>query len=224
MKYIISLLSLSVANSVWADVSATLTLSNDYLFNGISQTGENAAFQGSIDWSHDSGWYAGSFASNVDFPESTNTELDFYAGRVSHLSEDMTLDMGIASYNYFGDSQSDALNYPELYIKTAIHNFEINLWYTSDYFGTGANHGIVYLAGHQNITENLFLSAGVHYSKSFDIDIFSWGTDDDNYVHWHITASTEIKGINISAGYHQTDLENLGENQFLLTISKTFEL
>jgi uncharacterized protein (TIGR02001 family) len=50
---------LTISTSAFIDWSSTITLANDYLFNGVSQTDEIPAIPGSIDWSGNSGWYAG---------------------------------------------------------------------------------------------------------------------------------------------------------------------
>ena len=52
---------------------------SDYAFRGVSQTNEGPAFQGGVDFSHDSGFYAGVWASNVDFVDGdgANAEFDF---------------------------------------------------------------------------------------------------------------------------------------------------
>jgi uncharacterized protein (TIGR02001 family) len=222
MKLAVLLITMVCTFPVVANVSTSLTLTNDYLFNGVSQTNKDAALQGSLDWRNDAGWYAGSWASNVDYADGTDIEVDFYGGKVIQASENVRFDLGIAAYTYYGDSQSDEGNYNEIYIKTSVHKFAINLWYTNDYFGTGAEHGILLLEGQQKINESLVLSAGIDYSKSFDSDKFSWEVNDSDYIHWHLTATLAFKGVSLAAGYHDTDLNTFGERRFLVSISKTF--
>lgn len=38
--------------------SSTFTITTDYIFRGVSFSGEEPAIQGSFDWSHN-GWFAG---------------------------------------------------------------------------------------------------------------------------------------------------------------------
>ena len=49
------------------NVSANLSILNDYVFRGQSQTAEHSAIQGGFDYAADSGFYAGIWGSNVDF-------------------------------------------------------------------------------------------------------------------------------------------------------------
>ena len=50
-----------------AELSATVTATTDYDFRGITQTAQDPAIQGSVDLATDPGFYAGVWASNVDF-------------------------------------------------------------------------------------------------------------------------------------------------------------
>ena len=45
--------------------TANIGLFSEYIFRGISQTGGKPAVQGGFDYSHASGFYAGTWASNI---------------------------------------------------------------------------------------------------------------------------------------------------------------
>ncbi|ABE54007.1 conserved hypothetical protein [Shewanella denitrificans OS217] len=153
-----SLLALAVsgllvfAQTAQAGVSATVTAASDYTFNGVSQTGNDPALQGSLDYAADSGWYMGTWASNVDFGpgEDTNLEWDFYVGQYFQLTDVVSLDAGIAYYTYHGDDASSDYKYPEVYTKFGFANdlgqTELNFWYSWDYFGVEADHYIAMIA------------------------------------------------------------------------------
>lgn len=67
--------------------SASLTLVSDYIWRGQSQTWGKPALQFWVEGSHDSGVYAGFFASNVSrqWVPGANLETDWYAGVRSNL-------------------------------------------------------------------------------------------------------------------------------------------
>ena len=46
-------------DNIPGDFSTTVGFISEYSFRGIAQSDEGPALQGSIDWSHDSGFYAG---------------------------------------------------------------------------------------------------------------------------------------------------------------------
>jgi uncharacterized protein (TIGR02001 family) len=50
-------------------LSANVGLYSNYVFRGISQTGGDPAIQGGLDYTHSSGFYLGTWASNVGWIE-----------------------------------------------------------------------------------------------------------------------------------------------------------
>ena len=58
---------LSVQASAVEGLSANVAATSNYLWRGVSQTGNAAAISGGIDYAADSGFYAGTWASNIDF-------------------------------------------------------------------------------------------------------------------------------------------------------------
>lgn len=52
-----------------AEVSGNISLTNDYRFRGVSQTAGDFAVQGGIDWSFESGFSVGAWASNLDYED-----------------------------------------------------------------------------------------------------------------------------------------------------------
>ena len=59
-----------------ADWASTVTVASDYMFNGVSQTGNDPALQASLDYAANQGIYLGAWTSNVDFGGETEQELD----------------------------------------------------------------------------------------------------------------------------------------------------
>ena len=86
------------AAAAQAEVTATVTATSDYDFRGITQTRNNPALQGSIDYASDSGFYLGGWASNVDFGGDENLEVDLYGGFSG--GETFPWDVGIIWYTY----------------------------------------------------------------------------------------------------------------------------
>lgn len=94
-------------------VSTTVTLASDYLFDGASLTQGDGAFQASLDWSGDSGFYLGTWFSNVDFGEGdpADSEVDYYGGYGWEAEGGWEFAAGFARYTYNGAS---SYNYTEL--------------------------------------------------------------------------------------------------------------
>jgi uncharacterized protein (TIGR02001 family) len=93
-------------------------LTTDYVFRGISQTFEDPAVQGGVDFTCGR-FYAGVWASNVDFgaagPFDTiaNVEIDLYGG-FKHTTGPVTWDVGFIYYSYPGNNNLTDLDYLEL--------------------------------------------------------------------------------------------------------------
>src|SRR5262245_32928497 len=118
LKILAALGLLSAAGAAQAGVSSTWTLTNDYDFRGFSQSAKDPAIQASLDYAHDSGWYIGAWASNVDFGTSDpDIEVDYYTGfTFGDAAEGVGFDLGLVYYTY--PSESDA-NYLEAYASAA---------------------------------------------------------------------------------------------------------
>jgi uncharacterized protein (TIGR02001 family) len=58
----------ALAQGPWT-FSANIGAVSNYMWRGVTQTGDQAAVQGGIDVAHESGFYAGTWLSNVDFDE-----------------------------------------------------------------------------------------------------------------------------------------------------------
>jgi uncharacterized protein (TIGR02001 family) len=56
----------ALAESPW-DFSANIGVVSNYMWRGVTQTGDQAAVQGGLDVTHESGFYAGTWASNIDW-------------------------------------------------------------------------------------------------------------------------------------------------------------
>ncbi|MET0249102.1 MAG: TorF family putative porin [Sphingobium sp.] len=99
-------------------VSGSVGLVSDYRFRGVSQSDKGMAVQGGITVTHESGLYAGTWASNLagwgTFGGS-NMELDLFGGYAVPLTENVTLDVGLTWYMY--PSGAEITDFAEPYVK-----------------------------------------------------------------------------------------------------------
>ena len=69
----------------WGALYPSVFLATDYRYDGASFTGHKPTVQGSLYWAHPRDFYAGLWASGVDFSDlgdvTTSYEVDLYAGR-----------------------------------------------------------------------------------------------------------------------------------------------
>ena len=92
---------------------ANVNLASNYIWRGVTQTDDQAAIQGGIDYQNRSGVYAGTWVSNVDFPgpQGQGYEQDWYVG-FSFKTEPVNWDVGYKLYTY---PSLDDLNFGEVY-------------------------------------------------------------------------------------------------------------
>lgn len=121
-----SILSSGVA---LAELSANAAITSNYIWRGVSQTTDQAAGQGGIDWGHESGVYAGTWVSNVNFENSDDGyEMDVYAGFAGEAG-DLGYDVGVVSYQY---PVSPQFNFTELYVSGTFSMLTVGVAYTVD--------------------------------------------------------------------------------------------
>lgn len=160
-----TLASLSAARAEEAStapsLSANVNLVNDYRFRGIDQTWGRPAVQGSVDYNHPDGYYAGLWASNVSgnsYPGG-NLEVDYYAGYNGKIDGDWGFTLGGYGYWYPGSNvnkaacPSAAYSAPCSLPNQKFDNFELNgglswRWLSyklsialTDYFGANRKTG-----------------------------------------------------------------------------------
>ncbi len=211
-------------------LGGSITMATDYIYRGISQTSENPAIQGSFDYSHASGLYAGIWASNVDFAGSV--EMDWYAGYANEVSG-LGYDFMVLFYSYPGADDADAeLDFLE---------FHVGLSYTLSEVPLSPAIGVGYDYSPEFYGED---GTGQHYSASLDLslpgDIGLGGTygyqdvegdvtspDGFDYAYWRIGVSKEIMGFGLDLSYWDTNEEEmLGEDiagdRIVFSVSKGF--
>lgn len=123
-------LAAAKANPVYT-VTGNLSITNQYVFRGLTQTDGKPALQGGIDYAHSGGFYFGTWLSNISWytdqnagvasapvalaspgsvgapylprrSNSANLEWDLYGGYKRTYRESWTIDTGIIGYYYPG--------------------------------------------------------------------------------------------------------------------------
>ena len=229
-KYAVATLlcaSLAVAGEAAAQVSGSVTLTNNYLFRGVTQTNENPALQAGVTWNHDSGFYAGGWGSSIswlsdsDPAVSSSVELDGFVGYAGSFGEsDLGFDVGANYYWYPGDFPSgyNSPNTLELYAGVTYKVLSAKYWYsTTDLFGIPDSDGSSNLdvAANWEFVPGLTLNAAV--GKQW---VNNYGDLDYSFWKLGVTKSFE-SGFSIAAAWNDTDIDGLDE-AFTVSISKSF--
>ncbi len=96
-----------------AELSGNIGVFSKYVLRGITADTENdgTTVQGGLDWSHESGVYAGYWGSNLDYGNATSAtgfENNFYVGYAGEAAG-LSYDIGLIQYYYIEVEDSDAL-------------------------------------------------------------------------------------------------------------------
>ena len=103
MKNIFTAFLLMLSTTAFADLSGSATITNDYVWRGMTQGAENA-LQVGVDYNNDNGFYAGVWTSDVDFGGDVDREVDLYAGWSGALVDGvLDVTVGYIKYDYQGE-------------------------------------------------------------------------------------------------------------------------
>ncbi len=230
------------------EFSANVALTTDYMYRGVTQTNEGPALQGGFDYAYGGdaipfGFYAGVWASNVEFNIGGNTndssiEIDYYGGLTGELpmGDGVSWDIGALYYNYPDQNEDAAADYDFLEFYGSLgYTFPLSLEptigfglaYSNDFYGEDDDS--FYPTG------TLDLSLPHDFGLSFlvgnlDVDGDKSFPAGFSYTHWTVGLSKDIGIFNLDGTYYDanddcedefTGVDDFCEG-FVFTISSSF--
>ena len=217
--------------------SANVGLFSDYIWRGQSQTQRQPALQGGFDVEHSSGFYAGVWASNVEWTTDSGAmsdnslEIDGYAGYAFDVGG-VGLDVGVLQYWYPGDQvagqpDTDATEvYAGISYDFGLFSAGYTGYYTiSDEAWAVANaDGTMY---HDFSVEAAIGDTPITVSAHYGIFDFDTGTD---WNDWKVNVDYALNDVySVGAFYTDTDEqdimvgnEKVGEETFGAYITASF--
>lgn len=192
---------------------------SEYMFRGISQTDDHPAIQAGAGYSFSNGFYVGGWASNVDFGESTDAEIDTFVGWNGDLNDTFNLDVQLVRYNYIGEPDGVDYAYNELIGKVSFaENYSATLGYTNDFLNTDTDSFYGAVGGSWAVGNEVNLTAGLGYTTVEG--------PEDGYLDYSVGVNRDFGPVNIGLGYIGTDSsgEDLfgkdnAEDKFVLTFA-----
>ena len=233
-KTLIAVAVASVSLPVLAEVSGNVTLTSDYRFRGWSQTTSDPAIQGGFDYNHDSGFYVGTWGSNVEFAGSL--ELDYYAGFANDINDSIGYDVGVIYYDYpGGDLGGVDPEFWEVYGGLSGDLGPVSLSgtisYSDDYFGETGKAWYYDLGASYGLPYDISLNAHFGYQTIDDGSIKDDGffsSDEDDYKDWSIGVTKTMWDLDFDLSYIDTNLSdsdcfgnNVCDSTVVFSISKS---
>jgi uncharacterized protein (TIGR02001 family) len=199
------------------EISYNLSVATDYVFRGISQTDDRAALQGGVDIGV-GGFYAGGWASTVDFGDDTDAEVDIYGGYTTQIAG-FDVDLGAVLYLYVGKPAGADYDYIELKAAASRDVGPVNLgvttYFTTNFFGVD-DEAFYYEANSAFAISPSLTASGAVGHQTLDVS--------DDYTTWNVGLTYAFpKLISIDMRYHDTDTAGpLSEERFVGMVSFAF--
>lgn len=190
-----------------AEISGNVTLASDYSFRGVSQTSRDPAIQGGFDVAWESGFYIGTWSSNVSFGI-TSQEWDLYFGYGGQINDKLSWDVNYVRFEY--PSAGSELDYNELDASLSFANFTAGLGYSNEYFALDeVTWFYPYIEYSQAMPSGASLDfhIGVSLVDDNSADDFTASFGDDTVVDWSVTYTIPVSGVDIGIGVVGTDID-----------------
>jgi uncharacterized protein (TIGR02001 family) len=185
------------------DVAFNAGVVTDYVFRGFSQTGEDPAIQGGVDLTSGS-FYAGAWASNVDFGDATDAEIDIYGGYRTEAAG-FALDFGVIGYLYPGEPDGADYNYAEFKAagSRAVGPATIGaaVYYSPDFFGADEAATYAEINGAFSPADKWTISGAIGQQ---------WLDVTDDYATWNAGVAYALTdNLALDVRYHDTDVKGV---------------
>ena len=186
-------------------VSFNAAVANDYVFRGMSQTNGDLQVSGGIDLSAGM-FYAGTWASNVDFGDKTDAEVDFYAGFKPTVGA-ATLDLGVIYYGYVGAPSGSGYGNFEFKAAASVPagtgTVGAGIYYSPDSFGA-VDDSIYY-----EVNASFPVTEAVSFGGALGRATFEGGGD---YTTWNVGATWSfLPNLALDLRYHDNNHGEFGK-------------
>ncbi len=194
-------------------LSANVSITNNYIWRGLTQSVNRSAVQGGIDYASGNGFYVGTWVSNVEYADADDFsyENDLYFGYSSETASGIGYDIGYLYYNY-----DDAANFDfaEVYGSLSFGGFStsVNVFAHSeadDANGSSFDFGdtIYYAADYAlEVSSELELSFHVGYHDGDFSEAFNGVPG--SYIDYNVALAKGPFAFMVS----DTDLSNAGSD------------
>ena len=202
-----------------------MTLTTNYLYRGITQTGDRGAIQGGIDYANANGVYVGAWGSNISWLSDSGTyskgaslELDTYGG-YRGAAGDVSYDVGFLRYNYSGEYAAGTVSANTNEVYGAVGYKWVTVKYSrslSNLFGVADSSGSGYLELNGSYgLEAAGVTLGAHYGKQ---TVAGAGNDGLSYKDYNVSASKDVGGYALKLLINRTDITD-DKTRYVLSVS-----
>ena len=199
------------------EVAFNIGVVSDYVFRGASQTNEDPAIQGGIDAAIGS-FYVGTWASNVDFGDDTDAEVDLYGGYRTEAAG-YALDLGVVGYFYVNEPGGADYNYVEFKAAASRAVGPATLgavvYYSPDFFGVDDKATYLEANAAYALADKWTVSGAVGHQ---------WLDVNADYTTWNLGVAYALTDhLAVDARYYDTDVDGpLTDDRFVVGLKASF--
>lgn len=216
--------ALSMGGAAYADdsgptVAFNIGASSDYVFRGVSQTDEDPQVFGGVDVTMGK-FYVGTWASNVDFYDSTDAEIDVYAGFKPTLGP-VSLDLAAIYYGYVDAPSGSDYAYFEAKAAGSVPvgkgTLGAAVYYSPDFFGSVDEAFYYEMNGSYPLTDKISVSGALGRQEL---------KGPGDYTTWNLGVGFALNShIGIDVRYHDSSVHEFGklyDSRGVVSLKATF--
>ena len=194
-----------------AELSGNVGVTSNYVWRGMTQSADNSAVSGGIDYSNESGVYAGLWNSNT----SDNAETDLYVGYAGEAS-DIGYDVGYISYMYNDTGAGATDDFSEFYVGASYDKFSLKISLSSDFADSTEDTTYIELGADFPLENEMTL--GVHFGN------YAYDNADVDFSDYSLSLSKDDFSITYSATSDDDIINPTDNGRFAVSWSHGIEL
>jgi len=212
-------------NARASEFSGVATLTTEYIYRGLRMSNGDPAIQLGLDYEHDSGLFAGVWASTIDIQSAMgerDTELIYYAGFLYAAELPITATITLLRYSYPGQTGMHRYDYNEVLIgATWLERYSIEFGYTRDLYGLDRIGRHWELRSEWPVANTWVIGVALGGNDMSDAGV-------SHYLHWDVGASARFSRLTFDLRWYdneQTDgfaAQLSANSQLVLSISAAF--
>ena len=185
-----------------SEFSGVVTLGSEYIYRGQAVSTHDPAMSLGLDYEHDSGFFAGLWASTIKLESpfgARDTELDYYVGFHHEPNGPLSLSASLIRYTYPGHTGRLDYEHTEAILAVIfLEQYSLEFAYSDDVYDLGGPGRHWALRGEWPAASYWIVSAGLGLS-----DLTAIGSD--RYAYWDLGASTRWSSFTLDLRWHDNE-------------------
>ncbi len=218
-------LQLCVSTAQASELSGVATITSEYIYRGLAMSDGKPSAQLGFDYEHDTGLFAGVWASTIDLRSATgqrDLELDYYAGYHYVSQAPVTATVTFLRYTFPDRTGAHRYDHNEVLVSvTWLEQYSIELGYTNNLYGLSRIGRHWEFQSEWPIANAWVISAALGGNDMSDAGV-------SRYLHWDVGASARFSRLTVDLRWFDNErpdgfaARTSANSQFVLSVSAVF--